>query len=107
MNNIYRKLENYINQAKESLDICMYMLTCQMLSNAIVNAHKRGVLVRIIMDRSMACNEAAQTALFYKNGMKNNYCIFIIIIIIYIRYTSITFNSLLLTIFKLIFFLEF
>lgn len=64
-----RKLENYINQAKESLDICMYMLTCQMLSNAIVNAHKRGVLVRIIMDRSMACNEAAQTALFYKNGV--------------------------------------
>lgn len=47
----------------------MYMLTCQLLSNAIVNAHKRGVLVRIIMDRSMACNEAAQTALFYKNGM--------------------------------------
>lgn len=48
----------------------MYMFTCHSLSNAIVNAHKRGVLVRIIMDRQMGSNDAAQTALFYNNGTR-------------------------------------
>lgn len=59
-----------MNHAKQSLDVCMYMFTCHSLSNAIVNAHKRGVLVRIIMDRQMGSNDAAQTALFYNNGTR-------------------------------------
>lgn len=62
-----RKLEHYINQAEQSLDVCMYMLTCQLLSMAIVNAHKRGVLVRIILDQTMSCNDASRTALFHNN----------------------------------------
>ncbi|KOC68726.1 Mitochondrial cardiolipin hydrolase [Habropoda laboriosa] len=64
-----REVESYINRAERSLDVCMYILSCQLLSNAIVNAHKRGVFVRIIMDRHMASNESAQTALFYNNGV--------------------------------------
>ncbi|XP_017767277.1 PREDICTED: mitochondrial cardiolipin hydrolase [Eufriesea mexicana] len=64
-----RKLESYIHQTTRSLDVCMYMLTCQLLSNAIVEAHKRGVLVRIIMDLQMACTDAAQTSLFHNNGV--------------------------------------
>ncbi|XP_033187310.1 mitochondrial cardiolipin hydrolase isoform X2 [Bombus vancouverensis nearcticus] len=64
-----RHIESYMNNAKQSLDVCMYMFTCHSLSNAIVNAHKRGVLVRIIMDRQMGSNDAAQTALFYNNGI--------------------------------------
>ncbi|CAL7941514.1 unnamed protein product [Xylocopa violacea] len=64
-----RKLESYINQAEQSLDVCMYMLTCQLLAIAIVNAHKRGVLVRIIMDRHMASQGVSETALFHNNGV--------------------------------------
>ncbi|XP_076625090.1 mitochondrial cardiolipin hydrolase zuc isoform X2 [Colletes latitarsis] len=64
-----RNLENYMNCAKQSLDVCMHMLTCQMLSKAIVNARKRGVLVRVIMDRGKAVNDAAQTVLFHSNGI--------------------------------------
>nr|XP_034180799.1 mitochondrial cardiolipin hydrolase [Osmia lignaria] len=65
----FRNLENYINQAKESLDICMYMLTSQFLSTAIVNARKRGVIVRMILDKNMAQNDATQLALFYSNSV--------------------------------------
>ena len=57
-----------MDRATQSLDVCMYFLTCQSLSNAIVNAHKRGVLVRVIMDRRMSSNGATQTILFYNNG---------------------------------------
>ncbi|CAK9817636.1 Mitochondrial cardiolipin hydrolase [Anthophora quadrimaculata] len=64
-----REVESYINRAKRNLDVCMYTLTCQLLLNAIVNAHKRGVLVRIIMDHRMACNQEMQIGLFYNNGV--------------------------------------
>ncbi|XP_076757609.1 mitochondrial cardiolipin hydrolase zuc [Xylocopa sonorina] len=64
-----RKLESYINHAQQSLDVCMYILTCHLLATAIVNAHKRGVLVRVIMDRHMASHAASDTALFHNNGI--------------------------------------
>ena len=64
-----RKLENYLNRAEQSLDVCMYIMTCESLSNTIVNAYRRGVVVRIIMDGRMAGNDFAQTAVFHKNGI--------------------------------------
>ncbi|KAK1129697.1 hypothetical protein K0M31_019413 [Melipona bicolor] len=64
-----RKIISYIDRATRSLDVCMYFFTCQSLSNAIVNSHKRGVLVRVIMDRCMSSNRATQTILFYNNGV--------------------------------------
>ncbi|XP_076680141.1 mitochondrial cardiolipin hydrolase zuc [Andrena cerasifolii] len=67
--NYLRRLENYLNRAEQSLDVCMYIMTCESLSSAIVNAHRRGVVVRIIMDGRMAGNDYAQTAVFHKNGI--------------------------------------
>ncbi|XP_076160604.1 mitochondrial cardiolipin hydrolase zuc [Ptiloglossa arizonensis] len=64
-----RSLENYLSRAKQSLDVCMHMLTCKLLSTAIVNAHKRGIHVRVIMDQSRAFNDEAQTSMFHKNGV--------------------------------------
>ncbi|KZC11861.1 PREDICTED: mitochondrial cardiolipin hydrolase [Dufourea novaeangliae] len=64
-----RRMEGYINRAEKRLDVCMYVLTCQLLSKAIVNAHKRGVIVNIILDRRMACTDSSQTALFHGNGI--------------------------------------
>ncbi|XP_054008874.1 mitochondrial cardiolipin hydrolase [Hylaeus anthracinus] len=64
-----RKLVNYIDCAEKSLDVCIHMLTCQSLANAIVNARKRGIAVRVILDRSKAVNDASQTAVFHSNGV--------------------------------------
>ncbi|XP_050537473.1 mitochondrial cardiolipin hydrolase-like [Daktulosphaira vitifoliae] len=40
----------WINSAKYTLDICMCILTNETISKAIINAHKRGICIRIIVD---------------------------------------------------------
>lgn len=40
----------YLNKAKTTLDICMYMLNHELLANAIIGAYKRGVNVRLILN---------------------------------------------------------
>lgn len=49
MCNIY-KIIKWLNETKKTLDICMYSLSHELLTNAIVDAHKRGVHVRVIVD---------------------------------------------------------
>ncbi|XP_076381161.1 mitochondrial cardiolipin hydrolase zuc isoform X2 [Megalopta genalis] len=65
-----RQLENYINAAKDSLYMCMYLMTVDMLSNAFINALRRGVHVRVIMDKSMAHNSRGQAIPFHRNGIE-------------------------------------
>ncbi|XP_076652442.1 mitochondrial cardiolipin hydrolase zuc [Halictus rubicundus] len=65
-----RQLESYINGAKNSLDVCMYLLTSQTLTKAFVRSRKRGVHVRVIMDRHMARSESAQISRFHNNGIE-------------------------------------
>ncbi|RLU22484.1 hypothetical protein DMN91_004762 [Ooceraea biroi] len=66
-----RKLVQYLDSATETLDVCMYFFTCPLLATAIVRAHKRGVLVRMVVDESMARNGDSQaTKRFYHNGIK-------------------------------------
>jgi len=40
----------WLNKTKKTLDICMYMLNQELLANAVIDAHKRGVIVRIILN---------------------------------------------------------
>jgi phosphatidylserine/phosphatidylglycerophosphate/cardiolipin synthase-like enzyme len=49
MCNVY-KIIGWLNETKKTLDICMYSLNSELLTNAIIDAHKRGVHVRIIVD---------------------------------------------------------
>lgn len=44
------KIISWINEAKKTLDICMYTLSHQLLSETVIKAHKRGVCVRVIVD---------------------------------------------------------
>ncbi|KAF9345427.1 hypothetical protein BGX26_003133 [Mortierella sp. AD094] len=43
-----------LNNAKKSLDICVYTITDDQLANAVIRAHERGVRVRIISDDEKA-----------------------------------------------------
>lgn len=47
-----------MDNAKKTLDVCMYIVTCQEIINAISRAHKRKVNVRVIADASMSENSA-------------------------------------------------
>ncbi|XP_050436914.1 mitochondrial cardiolipin hydrolase-like [Adelges cooleyi] len=43
-------LIKWLNQAKHSLDICLCFITDETLTTTIIDAHKRGIKVRIILD---------------------------------------------------------
>ena len=44
------KMVAYIKKAKKTLDLAIFSFTNDDLANAIIDAHKRGVAVRIITD---------------------------------------------------------
>ncbi|CAL1687022.1 unnamed protein product [Lasius platythorax] len=69
----FRRIIDYLDSATDTLDICMYFLTCSSLVKAITKAHKRGVVVRIVLDESMAQHDRSQVMWFYKEGIKPKY----------------------------------
>ncbi|KAF9353307.1 hypothetical protein BGX34_011648, partial [Mortierella sp. NVP85] len=46
----FNKLVKTLDDAKKSLDICVYTITDDQLAKAIIRAHERGVKIRIISD---------------------------------------------------------
>ncbi len=49
-----RRLAELLREAKQSVDICVFTITDNRLSRAVVDAHKRGVRVRVISDDDKA-----------------------------------------------------
>lgn len=45
-----QKIIEWICEARKTLDICLYMFSSKQLSEAVIDAHKRGVCVRLILD---------------------------------------------------------
>ena len=39
-----------LESAQHSLDVCVFTISCQELSDVLINAHQRGVIVRVITD---------------------------------------------------------
>ncbi|XP_077980810.1 mitochondrial cardiolipin hydrolase-like [Glandiceps talaboti] len=44
------KLLKYILDAKHTLDVCVFCICCHELADAVVEAHEKGVVVRVITD---------------------------------------------------------
>ena len=44
------KIINLFHQAKQSIDICVFTISDNLLTEAILKAHKRGITIRIITD---------------------------------------------------------
>ncbi|XP_024937704.1 mitochondrial cardiolipin hydrolase [Cephus cinctus] len=61
----------HLNSSKKTLDICVYLMTCEDLARAVVNAHKRNVTIRIILDATMAENNGGRNPIlmFHKAGI--------------------------------------
>lgn len=66
------RLIKLINSARISICLSMYIFTCKSLANAIVEAHARGVVVRIITDTSMLYSSNSQAHFFSQMGNINN-----------------------------------
>ncbi|KAK3870745.1 hypothetical protein Pcinc_024051 [Petrolisthes cinctipes] len=53
------RLVKVLDSARESIVVCLYCLSCKDLIDALVRAKKRGVHVRVLLDRNM-CTEVCQ-----------------------------------------------
>lgn len=71
------RLEYHINSANSSICIAMYMFTNQRICDAIIRAHKRGVIVRTIMDYSQRASSGSKLKDFEKEGTRTQlqFCI--------------------------------
>ncbi len=63
---LYVLLEN----AKQSIDICVFTISDQSLSKRIIDAHRRGVAVRIISDDQKVNDRGSQVYNLKKAGIK-------------------------------------
>lgn len=54
--------------ATSSLDVCMYIITSQVLSETILSLHRKGVSVRVIADTDMADGSGTQIPILRKYG---------------------------------------
>ena len=51
-----RRMVTYIDRATSSVDVCVFNITNDALANALLDAHRRGVTVRLISDNECAQN---------------------------------------------------
>lgn len=58
-----------MDSATDTLDICIYFFTCPELAEAIIKAKNRKVVIRMILDKSMAENDISQIVNFIKAGL--------------------------------------
>jgi len=63
------KVVHYLNSAVTTLDICVFSITYNVLGDAIIEAHKRGVKVRIISDDEQAKNPGADIERLQQAGI--------------------------------------
>lgn len=70
------KLIRYIKAARETLDVCMYLLTSNEIAEHIIRLGQKHVLVRILVDSDMACTSGSQ---IQRLQQYSKYCTIVII----------------------------
>jgi phosphatidylserine/phosphatidylglycerophosphate/cardiolipin synthase-like enzyme len=64
-----QKLINFLNTANESMDIAIYSLTHAQITHAIVAAHDRGVLIRVVVDTTQSKSSSSKVPELIKAGI--------------------------------------
>ncbi|XP_046994681.1 mitochondrial cardiolipin hydrolase isoform X1 [Schistocerca americana] len=64
-----RRLIKFLQSAKRTLDICIYMITIQDIADAVKTVHSRGVRVRVIAETGMADNKGSKIPYWRKVGI--------------------------------------
>ncbi|KAK0170092.1 hypothetical protein PV328_010697 [Microctonus aethiopoides] len=67
-----KRLIHYLDASHSTLDVCIYIMTSQDITKAIIEAQRRKVLVRVIVDANMSENSACfyQLELLKRNGVR-------------------------------------
>ncbi len=64
------RIVSLFNAAEESVDICVFTISCDVISDAIIAAHKRGVKIRVISDDDKADDLGSDIARFIGKKIK-------------------------------------
>ena len=64
------ELLEYLKEAKISIDICMFTISCHELANAAVELHKLGIIVRIITNEEHEALTGSQIERFHREGIR-------------------------------------
>lgn len=68
----YSKLQyiiDFILTATLSVDLCMYLVTITDIANALVQAHKKGIMIRIIVEEEMTSSSESKIQLLIQAGI--------------------------------------
>lgn len=57
-----------IKNSRKCLDVCIYIITAKLFGDAIIDAHKRGVRVRVIADSDMSFSVQSFINVFREHG---------------------------------------
>ncbi|KAL1128896.1 hypothetical protein AAG570_013430 [Ranatra chinensis] len=58
-----------LDSCRKSLDVCIHLLTSMEIAECIIDAHKRGVKVRVICDNEMSTNKGSQVRVIKESGV--------------------------------------
>lgn len=64
-----RRIQELLSEAKSKIDICVFTITDDRLTSAVMEAHRRGVRVRIITDNDKAADLGSDTDLLLQSGI--------------------------------------
>jgi len=64
-----RRIVGLLDGAKTSVDVCVFTITDDRISDAIVAAHRRGVAVRIVTDDGKSVDEGSDIGRFERSGI--------------------------------------
>ncbi|XP_058804256.1 uncharacterized protein LOC131671664 [Phymastichus coffea] len=64
------KVIGYIETATKTVDVCVYMLTCNAIVKAIIDLQRKNVFIRVISDNDSCGNDASQALNMQKSGIK-------------------------------------
>lgn len=59
-----------LQEAKESLDVCVFVISCKELADALIKAHHNGVVVRVISDNEQMTVSGSQIERLRKVGIQ-------------------------------------
>ncbi|XP_073974261.1 uncharacterized protein isoform X3 [Rhodnius prolixus] len=59
---------NFVKRSKECVDVCIYYLTAKVFANVFIEAHRRGVRVRVIADDSNLEMTNSWISVFLREG---------------------------------------
>lgn len=64
-----RRIEQLFVQAQQQVDICVFTITDNRLSDAILTAHRRGITIRIISDNDKAFDRGSDIERLQSHGI--------------------------------------